>query len=63
MVGSYKPLVLPYALTTCSHVGYAVKDDNEILCILSTAVSSLVEANDRGVKGADRVLEVMKKCE
>eukprot|EP01084_Bolivina_argentea_P251828 422518_1 len=32
-------------------------DDDEIRCILRAAVSSLVDANERGVKGADRVLE------
>ncbi len=55
--------MLPCALTACSRDGYTVKDDNEIRCILRAAVSSLVDANERGIKGADRALEVMKKCE
>ncbi len=55
--------MLPCALTTCLRDGYTAKDDDEIRCILRAAVSSLVDANERGVKGADRVLEVMKKCE
>ncbi len=45
----------------CLHVVTTVKDDNEIRCILSAAVANMADAKERGLQGADRVLEVIPK--